>query len=128
MDSCFYILINRQAQETMQLSIPADWKLAEVRVHCLNHLCRRIQKMSELLAVLERLGMADAATLQRVIFGSESAGFDVPLRLNVLAAFEAVRADKTQWRITEMGRAALQANLPQELPDLSACGGISHDA
>jgi hypothetical protein len=38
----------------------------------------------------------------------------------MLAAFEAVRADGSQWRITEVGRAALQANPPQQPLDLSA--------
>jgi hypothetical protein len=34
-----YIDYERQAREPMRLSIPADWKLAEVRMHCVNQLC-----------------------------------------------------------------------------------------
>jgi RNA polymerase sigma factor (sigma-70 family) len=123
-----YIHFSRQAREMMRLSIPAEWKLAEVRVHCLNHLCRRLLKMPELLSALDRLATADIPTLQRVLFGSESAGYDIPLRLTMLAAFEAVRADGNTWRITDVGRAALQANPPQELPDFSALETIEPDA
>ncbi len=112
-----YIQFAHQAREPIRLSIPPTWKLAEVCVHGLNHVCRRIQKMPELLAALDRLGSAEIPRLQKLLFGSAGAGFDVPLRLNMLAAFEAVRADGNQWRITELGRAALQANPPQELPD-----------
>jgi RNA polymerase primary sigma factor len=122
-----HIQFKTQARETMRLSIPADWKLAEVRVHCLNHLCRRILKMPELLAALDRLANVEVSILQKLLFGSESAGFDVPLRLNMLAAFEAVRADGSNWRITDVGRAALQANPPQELPDFSVIETLEPD-
>lgn len=122
-----YIQFTRQSSDIIKLSIAADWKLADVRTYCLNQLCRRLMKMPELLAALERLAIADVPTLQRVLFGSESAGFDVPLRLNMLAAFEAVRADGNQWLITAVGRAALQANPPQELPDLSVIGTTEPD-
>jgi RNA polymerase sigma factor (sigma-70 family) len=115
-----YIDFERQAREMMRLSIPADWGLADVRTHCVNQLCRRLLKMPELLAALERLATADVPTLQRVLFGDASAGYDVPFRLTMLAAFEAVRADGSQWRITEVGRAALQANPLQQPLDLSA--------
>lgn len=114
-----YIHFSRQSRETMHLSIPAEWKLAEVRTHCLNHLCKRLLKMPELLAALDQLAIVDVPTLQKLLFGSESAGFDVPLRLMMFAAFEAVRADGGNWRITDVGRATLQANPPQELPDFS---------
>jgi len=122
-----HIQFTQQAWETMKLSIPAEWKLAEVRVHCLNHLCRHILKMPELLAALDRLANVEIATLQKLLFGSVGAGFDVPSRLNMLAAFEAVRADGDMWRITEVGRAALQANPPQELPDLGAIETMERD-
>jgi hypothetical protein len=111
---------NRQIAEPIRLIIPPEWKLTEVRVHCLDHLCKRLLKTTELLAILERLAMADLPLLQKLLFGSESAGFDVSLRLNMLASFEAVRADGNTWRITEVGRAALRANPPQALPDFSA--------
>lgn len=122
-----HIQFTHQARETMRLSIPADWKLGEVRVHCLNHLCRRILKMPELLAALDRLANVEISILQKLLFGSESAGFDVPLRLNMLAAFEAVRADGSSWRITDVGRTALQANPPQELPDFSVIETMEPD-
>ncbi len=122
-----YIHFNRQTRETIQLSIPADAELHEVRLHCLNHLCQRILKMSELLAALARLSQADIPMLQKLLFGSESAGYDVPIRLSLLASCEAVRADGSNWHITEIGRAMLQAHPPQELPDFSVIEGIELD-
>jgi RNA polymerase primary sigma factor len=114
-----HIEVSRQALEIMRLAIPPEWKLSEVRLNCLNHLCRRIVKMPELLAALDRLANVNIPTLQKLLFGSESAGFDVPLRLTMLAAFEAVRADGSNWRITDLGRTVLKTNPPHELPDFS---------
>lgn len=114
-----YIHFSRQARDAMRLLIAPEWKLNEIRSYCLSHLCLHVVKMPELLAILDRIGNADTPTLQKLLFGSESMGFDVPMRLTMLAAFEAVRADSGQWRITDVGRGALQANPPQELPDFS---------
>jgi len=122
-----HIQFTHQARETMRLSIPPEWKLNEVRLHCLNHICQRIVKMPELLATLDRLATLDSSMLQRLLFGSEGAGFDVSLRLNMLAAFEAVRVDGINWRITDVGRAALQANPPDELPDFSVIETLEPD-
>lgn len=114
-----HIHFERQAREPIRLTIPAEWKLAEVRSHCLVHLSQRLGKIPELLFALERLATTDVPTLQKVLFGSEAAGFDVPLRMTLLAALEAVRADGSNWRITDVGRNALTAHPPQELPDFS---------
>jgi hypothetical protein len=45
----------------------------------------------------------------------------------MLTAFEAVRNDGSNWRITDVGRAALQANPPQELPDFSVIETLEPD-
>ena len=41
------------------------------------------------------------------------------VRLNLLAAFEAVQRVGDEWRLTPIGESALAANPPQELPDFS---------
>lgn len=105
--------------QPVQLMIPAHMKLHEVRMHSLNKLCRRILKTVQLLYVLDRATNADTKMLKAVVFNESHQGLDILLRLNMLAAFEAVRADGSNWRITDVGWAALQANPPQELPDFS---------
>lgn len=101
------------------LTIPSDAKLNDVRFHCLNSLCRRILKMPELLLSLKHIARPTLPEIQKVLFGSERAGFDVPLRLGLLASFEAVRRIGDEWRLTQVGEAVLRANPPEELPDFS---------
>ncbi len=105
--------------QPLQLMIAADMKLQHVRMQALSSICRRVMKTSELLSVLDSLPSADTKTLKAIVFSGTSDGLDISLRLNMLAAFEAVRVDGSNWRITDVGRAALQANPPQELPDFS---------
>lgn len=102
---------------SLTLNISTDARLNEVRIHCLNHLCRRILRTPELLLALERIALPTTAILQRAIFGSEHAGFDLPIRLTMLAAFEAVSRVGNVWRLTDVGRTVLEANPPEELPD-----------
>lgn len=105
--------------KALEPTIPVDAKLNDVRLHCLNSLCRRILKMPELLLTLKRIGRPVVPDIQKVLFGSERAGFDVPMRLNILASFEAVQRAGDEWRLTSIGEVILQANPPQELPDFS---------
>lgn len=107
----------QNAHTSLALTIPADARLNDIRAHCLNHLCQRILKTPELLLALERIALPTTAALQRAIFGSEHAGFDVPTRLSILAAFEAVSFVGNVWRLTGVGRTMLEANPPEELPD-----------
>jgi RNA polymerase sigma factor (sigma-70 family) len=102
---------------SLTLTISTDARLNEVRIHCLNHLCRRILRTPELLLALERIALPTTAILQRAIFGSEHAGFDLPIRLTMLAAFEAVSRVGNVWRLTDVGRTVLETNPPEELPD-----------
>lgn len=103
----------------LELAVPADAKLNDVRMHCVEALSRRIRKMPELLLTLTRIAQPTLPEIQRVLFASEQAGFDVPERLRILAALEAVQWDGMAWRITRIGELALEANPPQELPDFS---------
>lgn len=104
----------------LKLTVGAHATLAEVREHCLNSLCRRIERMPELLLAIQHIARPTVADLQKVLFGSEHAGFDVPDRLQILAAFEAIQSVGNEWRLTPIGEAALAANPPQELPDFVA--------
>lgn len=103
--------------EPVQLLISEDMKLHDVRIYSLNMLCRRILKTTQLLYVLDRVMEVDTKMLKTIVFNEPHQGLDIPLRLNMLAAFEAVRSDGSNWRITDVGRAALKANPPQDLPD-----------
>lgn len=114
-------------QQPLKLMIPAEMNLHDVRVLALNTLCQRILKMPEILSVLDRVPEMGAKALRMVVFGGEYEGLDIGLRLNMLAAFEAVRADGMNWRITDVGRAALRANPPQELPDLNVIEMLGSD-
>lgn len=104
---------------SIQLTISPEAKLNEVRQHCLTSLCRRVLKMPEMLLTLKRIARPTIADIQKVLFGGERAGFDVPFRLNLLAAFEAVQRSGDEWRLTLIGENVLQNNQPQELPDFS---------
>lgn len=92
-------------------------QLRDIRQFCLNHLCQRILKMPEVLLALERITMPTIPLIQKAIFGSENSGFDVPIRLNLLMAFEAVSYTGNMWRITDLGQAVLKSNPPADLPD-----------
>lgn len=107
------------SKNTLQLTIDPNAKLNDVRLHCLNALCHRILKMPELLLTLTRIARPVVSDIQKVLFGSERAGFDVPIRLNMLLAFEAVQHVNGEWRLTPVGETILAANPPQELPDFS---------
>jgi hypothetical protein len=104
---------------TLQVTIPMDTKLNDIRLLCLSALCHRILKMPELLLTLKRIARPTTLDIQKMLFGSERAGFDVPNRLNMLAAFEAVQHFGNEWRLTQVGETVLQAIPPQELPDYS---------
>jgi len=69
---------------------------------------------------LERITTPTVSALQRTIFGGENTGFDIPIRLTILMAFEAVSFTGSMWRITDLGRLVLQANPPIDLPDFDA--------
>lgn len=111
----------------LELTIPEDARLNDVRLHCLNSLCRRVLKMPELLLTLKRIARPVVPDIQRVLFGNERAGFDVPQRLALLAAFEAVQHTEGEWRLTPIGEALLQANPPQDLPDFSVIDDVADD-
>lgn len=112
----------------LQAAIPPDARLPDVRLHCLNALCRRVRKMSELLLTVKRIAPASVPDIQKILFGSERAGFDVSYRLNMLASFEAIQQSGDGWRLTPIGNAVLEANPPQELPDFSVIGEEAADA
>lgn len=101
----------------LQLTLPSGMRLPELRAHCLDRLCRLVPRMAELLLVLEQVARPTLATIQCILFGSEKAGYDVPARLRLLAAFDAVRKEGDVWRLGAPGKAALAAHLPQDLPD-----------
>jgi len=73
--------------------------------------------MPELLLALIRIPRPTKPLLQKVLFGSEVAGWDVPTRLLMLASFGAVQQVGDEWRITPLGRAILDACPAQDLPD-----------
>lgn len=109
----------------LQMGISPDARLNDVRLHCLDALCRRVLKMPELLLTLKRIARPTIPDIQKVLFGGERAGFDVPYRLNMLAAFEAVQRVDDEWRLTPIGEAVLQAHPPQELPDFSVIDEVT---
>lgn len=115
-----FIDVADSSRSTLEATLPPDARLAEVREHCLNSLCRRVERMPELLLAIQRIPRPTVADLQKVLFGGEHAGWDVPDRLRILASFEAVQSVGNEWRLTPIGEAALAANPPQELPDFVA--------
>lgn len=115
-----FIDVADSSRSTLEATLPPDARLAEVREHCLNSLCRRVERMPELLLAIQRIPRPTVADLQKVLFGGEHAGWDVPDRLRILASFEAVQSAGNEWRLTPVGEAILAANPPQELPDFSA--------
>jgi hypothetical protein len=100
-----------------RLTLPSGMRLPELRAYCLDQLFRLVPRMSELLLVLEQVARPTLATIQCVLFGSEKAGYDVPARLRLLAAFDAVRKEGDVWRLGAPGKAVLAAHPPQDLPD-----------
>ena len=112
-----YVQIVRDAQRPLTLNMTADLSLQEARTHCLNSLCTRIERMSELLLVLDSITHPTTMEIQRALFGSEQAGFDVVNRLILFQSFGAVRRDRDEWHLAQPGYTILAANPPQELPD-----------
>jgi len=110
----------RDSNAPLKPTFTTDTRLQDIRLFCLNNLCRRILKMPELLLALERITTPTVSALQRTIFGGENTGFDIPIRLTILMAFEAVSFTGSMWRITDLGRLVLQANPPIDLPDFDA--------
>lgn len=51
----------------------------------------------------------------------------MPIRLAVLEAFEAVRRDGHNWRLTDIGRRVLAAHPPQELPDFGVIDSLASE-
>lgn len=101
----------------LTLTFPSGLSLDETRRYCLSSLCQHVVKMSELLLALIRIPRPTKPLLQRVLFGSEEAGWDVPTRLLMFASFGAVQQVGDEWRITPLGRAILDAVPAQDLPD-----------
>lgn len=107
----------RDSSKPVTSTFTTATQLRDIRQFCLNHLCQRILKMPEVLLALERITMPTIPLIQKAIFGSENSGFDVPIRLNLLMAFEAVSSTENMWRITDLGQAVLKSNPPTDLPD-----------
>lgn len=107
----------QEADRLPVVKIAPDAKLNDVRMHCLKHICQRILKIPELLLTLEQIAHPTVAEIQKVLFGVDTASPDVEARLSLLAAFDAVRRDGNMWTLGTPGKAALQANPPQDLPD-----------
>jgi len=101
----------------LTLTFPSGLSLDDMRRYCLTSLCQRVAKMPELLLALIRIPRPTKPLLQKVLFGSEVAGWDVPTRLLMLASFGAVQQVGDEWRITPLGRAILDACPAQDLPD-----------
>lgn len=120
-----YVDVTRDNHALLHLTIQPDIGLHDVRMHCLNALCHRVLKMPELLLTLKQIARPTILDIQKVLFGNDRAGFDVPYRLTMLTAFEAVWHTNDEWRLTPVGDAILEANPPQELPDFSIIDEIT---
>lgn len=112
-----FVDVREHPNAPLRLMIPSDAKLNEVRLHCLNLLCQRVSHMPELLAVVKNIGRPRVAEIQKVLFGGDPTNFNIPYRLAMLAAFEAVQRVDDEWRLTSVGETILQTNHPQEIPD-----------
>lgn len=115
-----FVDFKHQSNPKLQLTLPTNLKLSQVRETCLNHLIQRIQKMPDLLAVMTKLGQPTLTDLQTVLFGDLHLGHDIPLRLELLESLEAIQPNGKTWMITSLGEKILGENYPDTLPDLSA--------
>lgn len=122
-----YVDFSEHARSPMHFTEAVSLSLSELRYYCLEHVCQRVLRMPVLLSAIDRLATTDISTLQKVVFGSETSGFDVPIRLAVLEAFEAVRRDGHNWRLTDIGRRVLAAHPPQELPDFGVIDSLASE-
>lgn len=122
-----YVDVQASPEVSLKSQIPADADLTTVRIHCLNNLCQSVQKMPELLSALDRLPLPTVSMLQKVVFGSEEAGFDVPLRVSLLMALEAVRKDGRSWHLTDLGQDILAANQPTGILDFTVLDDLEEE-
>lgn len=106
----------RDADRPLTLTLAADLPLAALRQTCLTLLCERIINLPELLLAIDQLTQPTLTALQTVVFGSPAAGMDVPHRLTLLRALEAVQFQRGEWRLTALGRAALLQSGVTKLP------------
>lgn len=123
-----YVDLNTDSDKKLILQIPENSNHNQIREHCLNQLCQRVHKMSELLSALDILHLPNITKLQNTIFGSQNDGFDVPIRLSLLKSFEALREDNGTWYLTRIGRDILAKNPPSELITLNQLNNIQADS
>ncbi len=117
----------RNPNAILQLTLSKDAKIGEARRLCVESLCRRVLKMPEILLTIDRIAQPTLTNIQKVLFGDPRAGFDVPQRLIMLTALDAVQPFGDEWRLTDIGRKALEANPPQALPDFGEIASFKLD-
>lgn len=107
----------QESHHNVQLALSPKLTLSQVRITCLQALCSRIIKMSELLLILDRIAHLSVSVIAQALFQNPNAAPEVSTRLALLASFEAARSEQGAWQLTDVGRAVL-ATIPQpELPD-----------
>jgi len=114
-----------QASVTFILQQPL--KMQELRMWCLISLCTRIVKTFDALAILNRVTSLTTQEIQKLLFGIENKVIEVRNRLEMLAAFDAVREERNTWTITDIGREIVSKWAEADLPDLEALNSIQPD-
>jgi RNA polymerase sigma factor (sigma-70 family) len=114
-------------QALVKFALPQPLKIQELRVWCLSAICTRIVKNFDILAILDRVTALTTQEIQKFVFGASNRDFDMRNRLEMLAAFDAVREERNTWMITDIGRGVVNARSETDLPDLEALNTVQSD-
>lgn len=115
---------------SITIAIDYDASLVQVRNHCLNSLCQRLEHTTTILHLIHILPPMSPTAIQQFLRDQEGYRLHVDIvdYLEFLAAFEAVQRNGDGWQLTPIGEAILQANPPQRLPDFSNFEEVAHEA
>jgi RNA polymerase sigma factor (sigma-70 family) len=112
-----YVQYEQDKQAVIELDFPDPLAINALRRYCLRHVCRRIAKLDNLLVALSHLPRQSMADMRSLLFGGDDGSADLPLRLAVLAAFDALREEAGYWTVTTLGREVCGELGPVTLPD-----------
>lgn len=115
---------------SITIAIDYDASLVQVRNHCLNSLCQRLEHTTTILYLIHTLPPMSAKRIQQFLRDQEGYRLNIEVAeyIEFLEAFEAVKRMGEAWQLTLIGEAILQANPPQRLPDFSNFEEVAHEA
>ncbi len=99
----------------IQMTMPPDLDVNDIRHHALDALVQRIDRMSNVLAAVAEQRQPSIQQISAVVYRDARDGADIQDRLRALEALGALR-DEKGWQITRQGLAVLEAHPATNIP------------